>query len=32
VWHVMEVILFEILDSAGVRMLEPASGFELLNP
>jgi predicted DNA-binding protein with PD1-like motif len=32
VWHVMEVILFEILDSTGVRLLEPASGFDLLSP
>jgi predicted DNA-binding protein with PD1-like motif len=32
VWHVMECILFEILDSTGVRLLEPASGFKLLNP
>ena len=32
VWHVMEIILFEILDSTGVRLLEPASGFKLLNP
>ena len=32
VWHVMEVILFEILDSTGIRLLEPASGFKLLNP
>lgn len=32
VWHVMEIILFELLDSTGVRLLEPASGFKLLNP
>jgi predicted DNA-binding protein with PD1-like motif len=32
VWHVMEIILFEILDGTGVRLLEPASGFKLLNP
>jgi predicted DNA-binding protein with PD1-like motif len=32
VWHVMEIILFEILDSTGVRLLETASGFKLLNP
>jgi predicted DNA-binding protein with PD1-like motif len=32
VWHVMEVILLEILDSTGLRLLEPASGFKLLNP
>jgi predicted DNA-binding protein with PD1-like motif len=32
VWHVMEIILSEILDSTGVRLLETASGFKLLNP
>lgn len=32
VWHVMEVILLEILDSTGIRLLESASGFTLLNP
>ncbi|MEN6317851.1 MAG: PPC domain-containing DNA-binding protein [Syntrophaceae bacterium] len=32
VWHVMEIILFELLDSTGVRMLEPATGFNLLKP
>ncbi len=32
VWHVMEIILFELLDSTGVRLLEPASGFKLMNP
>jgi predicted DNA-binding protein with PD1-like motif len=32
VWHVMEIILFELLDCTGLRLLEPASGFKLLNP
>jgi len=32
VWHVMEIILFELLESTGLRLLEPASGFKLLNP
>jgi predicted DNA-binding protein with PD1-like motif len=32
VWHVMEIILFELLDSTGVRLLEPATGFNLLKP
>jgi len=32
VWHVMEIIIFELLDSTGLRLLEPASGFKLLNP
>jgi hypothetical protein len=29
---VMEIILFELLDSTGLRLQEPASGFKLLNP
>lgn len=32
VWHVVEIILLELLDSTGVRLLEPALGFKLLNP
>lgn len=32
VWHVMEVILFELLDSTGIRVFEPATGFSLLRP
>ena len=32
VWHVMEVILVELLHSSGVRALDPATGFELLQP
>ncbi|HWR58626.1 MAG TPA: PPC domain-containing DNA-binding protein [Thermodesulfovibrionales bacterium] len=32
VWHVVEIILLELLDSTGVRLLEPAMGFKLLNP
>lgn len=32
VWHVMEVILWELLDSTAVRRKEPASGFELMQP
>lgn len=32
VWHVMEIILFELLDSTGGRLLEPTTGFNLLNP
>jgi predicted DNA-binding protein with PD1-like motif len=32
VWHVLEVILFELIDSKASRILEPASGFKLLNP
>jgi predicted DNA-binding protein with PD1-like motif len=32
IWHVMEIILFELLDSTGLRLQESASGFKLLNP
>lgn len=32
VWHVMEVILFELIDTTGTRIFEPESGFKLLNP
>jgi len=32
VWHVMEVVLWELLDSTAVRRWEAASGFELLQP
>ena len=30
VWHIMEVILFELLDSKGKRMFDPETGFTLL--
>jgi len=32
VWHVMEIILFELLNSTGVRLRDPATGFNLLKP
>ncbi len=32
VWQVMEVILFELTESTGRRVLEPDSGFKLLKP
>jgi predicted DNA-binding protein with PD1-like motif len=32
VWHVMEVILFELIDTTGTRVLESETGFKLLNP
>jgi predicted DNA-binding protein with PD1-like motif len=30
VWHIMEVILFELLESKGKRVLDPETGFTLL--
>lgn len=32
VWHIMEVILFELVDTTAVRAFEPTTGFELLKP
>ncbi len=32
VWHVMEVILHELVDSTGVRRRDEATGFDLLIP
>jgi predicted DNA-binding protein with PD1-like motif len=32
VWHVMEVILFELLDTTAARVLDPETGFKLLKP
>ena len=32
VWHVMEVILFELVDTTAARAFESASGFKLLTP
>ena len=32
VWHVMEVILFELADSTGIRTHDPETGFKLLQP
>ena len=32
VWHVMEVILWELLDTSAARLLDAETGFELLNP
>ena len=32
VWHIMEVILFELIDSTGVRVFETQMGFNLLKP
>jgi predicted DNA-binding protein with PD1-like motif len=32
IWHVGEVILWELVDTTGCRLKDPASGFELLQP
>ena len=32
VWQVMEVILFELINTTGVRVLESQTGFKLLDP
>ncbi|MBN1781579.1 DNA-binding protein [bacterium] len=32
VWHVMEIILFEMINSGSCRIKDPATGFELLSP
>ena len=32
VWHVMEIILYELVDSTGVRKKDAATGFDLLTP
>lgn len=32
VWHVMEAVLVELLDTSASRVLEPATGFKLLRP
>ncbi len=32
VWHVMEVILYELLDSHAQRIYDKATGFKLLKP
>jgi predicted DNA-binding protein with PD1-like motif len=32
VWHVMELILIELLDTEAARVLEPKTGFKLLKP
>ena len=31
-WQVMEVILLELVDTRGVRLQDPATGFKLLEP
>ncbi len=31
-WHILEVILFELVDSTGVRTFDPETGFGMLIP
>ena len=31
-WHVLEVILIELIESTAKRTLDSVTGFELLNP
>ncbi|MFZ4394691.1 MAG: PPC domain-containing DNA-binding protein [Kiritimatiellia bacterium] len=31
-WHVMEIVIWEMLDTTGRRLPDVATGFELLNP
>ncbi|MDP8218333.1 MAG: DNA-binding protein [Candidatus Theseobacter exili] len=31
-WHVMEIVLFELTGSPAKRILDPATGFKLLDP
>ena len=32
VWQVMEVMLFELVETTGARVLDPKTGFKLLEP
>lgn len=32
VWHVMEIVLFELVGTSATRKLDAATGFELLQP
>jgi predicted DNA-binding protein with PD1-like motif len=32
VWHIIEIILFELVNTTGVRVFEPTTGFMLLQP
>jgi predicted DNA-binding protein with PD1-like motif len=32
VWHVMEVVLWELIETSGRRLFDPVTGFELLDP
>jgi predicted DNA-binding protein with PD1-like motif len=32
IWHVLEVVLWELTGTKAVRVLDPETGFELLKP
>lgn len=32
VWHVMEVIVFELVETTGIRQVDPETGYKLLEP
>jgi len=32
VWHILEVVLFELVDSSACRLIDKETGFELLEP
>ncbi|MBU1341041.1 MAG: DNA-binding protein [Proteobacteria bacterium] len=32
VWHVMEIIVYELVESTGIRRKDAVTGFDLLNP
>jgi predicted DNA-binding protein with PD1-like motif len=32
VWHVLEVVLWELTETTGRRVFDPRTGFELLEP
>jgi predicted DNA-binding protein with PD1-like motif len=31
-WHILEVVLFELIETGAVRAFDPVTGFDLLNP
>jgi predicted DNA-binding protein with PD1-like motif len=31
-WHIMEIILFELVDTTAIRDLDPKTGFKMLKP
>jgi hypothetical protein len=31
-WHVLEVVIWELTGTDAMRVLDPATGFELLQP